>query len=44
MHKLEVASLPELVRMVYTNGNAQPEEVLIDIRQSLQFQDDQKTG
>jgi two-component system, LuxR family, response regulator FixJ len=44
MHKLEVASLPELVRMVYTNGNARPEEVLIDIRQSLQFQDDQKTG
>jgi len=44
MHKLEVASLPELVRMVYTSGNAQPEEVLMDIRQSLQFQDDQKTG
>jgi two-component system response regulator FixJ len=44
MHKLEVASLPELVRMVYTSGNSQPEEVLIDIRQSLQFQDDQKTG
>jgi FixJ family two-component response regulator len=44
MHKLEVASLPELVRMVYTSGNAQPEEVLIDIRQCLQFQDDQKTG
>ena len=44
MHKLEVVSLPELVRMVYTNGNAQPEEVLIDIRQSLQFQEDQKTG
>lgn len=44
MHKLEVASLPELVRMVYTNGNALPEEVLMDIRQSLQFQEDQKTG
>lgn len=44
MHKLEVVSLPELVRMVYTNGNARPEEVLIDIRQSLQFQEDQKTG
>ena len=44
MHKLEVASLPELVRMVYTNGNAKPEEFLMDIRQSLQFQDDKKTG
>ena len=44
MHKLEVASLPELVRMVYTSGDAKPEEVLMDIRQSLQFQDDQKTG
>jgi two-component system response regulator DctR len=42
MHKLEVASLPDLVRMVYTNGKAQPEEVLIDIRQSLYLQDDQK--
>jgi two-component system response regulator FixJ len=44
MRKLEVASLPELVRMVYTSGNTQPEEFLIDIRQSLQLQDDQKTG
>jgi FixJ family two-component response regulator len=44
MHKLEVASLPDLVRMVCTSSNAQPEEVLIDIRQSLQLQDDQKTG
>jgi two-component system response regulator FixJ len=44
MHKLEVASLPELVRLVYTNGNVRPEEALIDIRQSLQFQEDQKAG
>jgi len=44
MHKLEVASLPELVRMVYMNGNSQPEEVLMDIRQSLYLQDDQKAG
>jgi two-component system, LuxR family, response regulator FixJ len=44
MHKLEVASLPDLVRMVYTSGNSQPEEVLIDIHQSLQFRNDQKTG
>ena len=42
MHKLEVASLPDLVRMVYTSGKSQPEEVLIDIHQSLQLQDDQK--
>jgi two-component system response regulator FixJ len=44
MHKLEVASLPDLVRLVYMNGNSQPEEVLMDIRQSLYLQDDQKTG
>jgi two-component system response regulator FixJ len=44
MHKLEVSSLPDLVRMVYTGGDSQPEEALIDIRQSLYPQDDQKSG
>jgi hypothetical protein len=44
MHKLEVASLPELVRMVYMKGNSQPEEVLMAIRQSPHLQDDQETG
>jgi two-component system response regulator FixJ len=43
MHKLEVSSLPDLVRMVYTSSNSLPEEVLIDIRQSPHFQDDQET-
>jgi len=44
MRKLEVTSLPDLVRMVYTSRHSQPEEVLIDIRQSLQLQDDRETG
>jgi len=43
MHKLEVASLPDLVRMVYTSNNSLPEEVLIDIRQSPHFRNDKKT-
>lgn len=37
MRKLEAASLPDLVRMVYTNGDFRPEEVLVDIRQSLRL-------
>jgi two-component system, LuxR family, response regulator FixJ len=41
MHKLEVTSLPDLVRILYTNGKSRPEEVLIDIRQSLRPQEDQ---
>jgi two-component system response regulator FixJ len=43
MHKLEVSSLPDLVRMVYTSSDTLPEEVLIDIRQSPHFRDDKKT-
>jgi len=35
MRKLEVASLPDLVRMACVHGDLHPEEVLVDIRQSL---------
>jgi len=38
MRKLEAESLPDLVRMVYTNGDFQPEEVLFDISPSLLLQ------
>jgi two-component system response regulator FixJ len=41
MRKLEAASLPDLVRMVYASSNARPVEALIDIGQSLRFQEDQ---
>jgi len=37
MRKLEAASLPDLVRMVYTNGDFQPEDVLVNITQSLRL-------
>jgi two-component system, LuxR family, response regulator FixJ len=40
MRKLEAETLPDLVRMVYTNGDFQPEEVLIDISPSLLLQKD----
>jgi two-component system response regulator FixJ len=41
MRKLEAASLPDLVRMVYTNRDLQPEEVLVDISPSLRLPKDQ---
>lgn len=37
MRKLQADSLPDLVRMVYTNSDFQPEEVLVDIGQSLRL-------
>ena len=41
MRKMGVTSLPDLVRMVYASNNNRPEEVLIDISQSLHLQEDQ---
>jgi FixJ family two-component response regulator len=41
MRKMGVTSLPDLVRMVYASNHYQPEEVLIDISQSLHLQEDQ---
>lgn len=41
MHKLEVASLPDLVRMMYASSDFQPEEILMNIRQSPHFGEDQ---
>ena len=40
MRKLEADSLPELVHMVCTSRHYEPEEVLIDIRDSLRLQED----
>jgi two-component system response regulator FixJ len=41
MRKLEATTLPDLVRMMYTNGDVRPEEVLVDITQSLRLAKDQ---
>ena len=41
MRKLEAGSLPDLVRMVCTSSNFQPEEFLIDISESLRLREDQ---
>ena len=40
MRKLEADTLPDLVRMMYTSGNFQPEEVLVDLSQALRLQKD----
>jgi two-component system response regulator FixJ len=41
MRKLEATSLPDLVRMVCSSGNFRPEEVLVDIHQSLRLSKNQ---
>jgi two-component system, LuxR family, response regulator FixJ len=41
MRKLEASSLPDLVRIVYMSSDSLPEEVLIDISQTLQLREDQ---
>jgi two-component system response regulator FixJ len=40
MRKLQATSLPDLVRMVYTNSDFQPEDVLVDIGRSLRLPKD----
>ena len=40
MRKLQATSLPDLVRMVYTNSDFQPEDVLVDIGRPLQLPKD----
>jgi FixJ family two-component response regulator len=41
MRKMEAGSLQDLVRMVFATSNSQPEEILIDIGQSLRLQKNQ---
>lgn len=43
MRKMEAGTLQDLVRMVFASSNSQPEEILIDIGQSLRLQEDQSS-